>query len=682
MSINRIFSFFAFFLTSILLNAQILPGKFATGKGLPPGVTPAPVKPLKSGTVFWSNDFSNAADWTYLADTNEWYIGDTLPSGLVGQGFDATINSASGAPFAYIDSDGPGQGHTQNAFLILNDPVDCSQFAHVKLEFENYFRQYQEKRWVFISTDSVTWDSIQVFANWPSGTTSGNPVTASIDISALAGGQDSVYLKFKYEGNWDWFWAIDDIRFVEPPASELTLQKVYYQGAGYEIGSRYYTNVPIRHALKDTLAIAATFTNTGINDQTGIKLYYTFKRNGTNLISSATTPIDLTANQTGTGVSPLHWNAVFTGDYAIDYQLKSDSIPSPTPENKGTTEWHVGLNLFARDNDSVDLGQWLISQNGIWEMLVAYDFKEVDTVFGISVYFPDLTNGYGLKKDDRIEYLVYKESDLVNPVVISDPHFVEEGQSNDWLAIGMPPVTLSPDRYYIGFRVYNDSIAVGTNTELNKNIPPYMVLGRTDVNSATDPWFYTSAFLPFIRVYTGNEFICDSTDIVINETVFDNQTIGKIELEITGGTPPYTFVWSSSSDTGYFSSKQNPDDIMLKGDYTVVVTDLYGCSASKTVTVAGIVSTGKTIPGDNFTVRIFPNPNRGEIRISGLPESKNGYEALLYNTAGQAVLHKRLISNNNNEITLNTSQLEKGIYILEIRKSGLSFYRQITVKLD
>ena len=50
---------------------------------------------------------------------------------------------------------------------------------------------------------------------------------------------------------------------------------------------------------------------------------------------------------------------------------------------------------------------------------------------------------------------------------------------------------------------------------------------------------------------------------------------GSIEIDVTGGTPPYTFSWTSSS--GYFSS--NEDIFNLNSDnYNLIVTDSLNCS--------------------------------------------------------------------------------------------------------
>lgn len=59
-----------------------------------------------------------------------------------------------------------------------------------------------------------------------------------------------------------------------------------------------------------------------------------------------------------------------------------------------------------------------------------------------------------------------------------------------------------------------------------------------------------------------------------------NTSDGSADIDVMGGEPPYTFLWSNGSTT------QNLANVPA-GDYTVVVTDASSCTATLTVTVAG-----------------------------------------------------------------------------------------------
>ena len=46
---------------------------------------------------------------------------------------------------------------------------------------------------------------------------SDNPEIVSINISSTAGNQPSVWFRFRYEGQWDYAWMLDDVSLTETP---------------------------------------------------------------------------------------------------------------------------------------------------------------------------------------------------------------------------------------------------------------------------------------------------------------------------------------------------------------------------------------------------------------------------------------------------------------------------------
>ncbi|MCF6130193.1 gliding motility-associated C-terminal domain-containing protein [Flavobacterium sp. AS60] len=92
---------------------------------------------------------------------------------------------------------------------------------------------------------------------------------------------------------------------------------------------------------------------------------------------------------------------------------------------------------------------------------------------------------------------------------------------------------------------------------------------------------------------------------------------GAIDLTPTGGTAPFTYVWTATAGGAVPSGQQNNQDLtgLLPGTYTVVITDVNGCTITKSRTI------GATTP----TIATFANTSDITVPCGGATTSSLSY---------------------------------------------------------
>lgn len=145
------------------------------------------------------------------------------------------------------------------------------------------------------------------------------------------------------------------------------------------------------------------------------------------------------------------------------------------------------------------------------------------------------------------------------------------------------------------------------------------------------------------------------TSVVTDQTGTTNN--GAINVTISGGTSPYTSVWSNSANTEDLTA-------IAAGVYTTTVTDANGCTATKTDTVDLI--TGITLAEGTYSINMFPNPTAGVAHIVVKLDVANDVTVEVYNVAGQIVESVKEYSVTDTKINLDLTQHAAGIYNTKI----------------
>lgn len=187
-----------------------------------------------SAQSFWTETFDSQAAfdaWTNAntgqgAETWQWSTDVSNAMGF------AAPPAAFAAPtaatgFAFFNSDANGQANVHDATLT-SGPINCSTHPSVGLRFKSQFADFQgSTAQVRVSADGgASWTAYDVFDDQPSYGFSQNalvPAVINVDIPLpAANGQANVLLQFRWEGDWEYGWKLDDIElydYVAPTAN-------------------------------------------------------------------------------------------------------------------------------------------------------------------------------------------------------------------------------------------------------------------------------------------------------------------------------------------------------------------------------------------------------------------------------------------------------------------------------
>ncbi len=615
--------------------------------------------------TIWFNDFSDTSEWSFQGGVNQWTVDSNLSQSLINQGFDPVLMSNSGGRFAYIDSDGAGGGQTQDATIHFLDSIDCSLYPNVQLVFETYFRKFNDVREVLVSNDDgVSWDTIAVLSQFGTSTTSPNPYTEVVDISAFAGGNSNVQIKFHYKGAYDWFWAIDDVMLQPVPNNELELTQEFYNGIMDQTYRTFYSMIPKRQADSAIINFGASVQNNGVLDQTNTQVSVVVKFEGNSIHS------DTTINDSLVAGDMQHYN--FPMAFALDsglgvYDLRmtvfSDSADALFRNNEITQSFEVSSYQYRRDNDTVNSDNWF-DVNQSLEMLVRYEVYTEDSIVALSTYFPfNYITGRGLIEGDSISYFVYESANLNTPVSENSNYVLTAADVNSWVTLPLPKVKLEPGMYYVGFKLNGSSGSVGTNAVINSHTAPLTVLLRMDATSSNSPWQTTTAFMPFVRMFTHSDSACRDVNIGIEFTVIDSLEIGQIHSNVVGtGAAPYIYSWNGPN--GFTSSSQNISNLLDTGIYILEVNDVFGCSAIDSVAVSGTVNVVEMDINNNFNV--FPNPVSTKVYVTGKITESGYFQINVVNMLGMNVYSNRSFYSGDLEAEIDLTTCNSGMYLIHV----------------
>jgi hypothetical protein len=492
---------------------------------------PGVVAPEK-GITIWQNDFSNAAQWTtanYPQGTPAHTAGDwTISTNVAGIPVAALApagHTTAANGFAFINSDAAGGNATQNASIVFNQNIDLTSEANVLLKFEQSHRRYAESTYVLWSTNGgTTWNEVEVNGDMATNTNTTNPATLQLNLSNEIGGHDSVRIGFKYTGNFDWFWAIDDVKITTPDDHDVALSGLYWGSTGAWGARLPYYQIPT--AQVTAIDFSGVIANNGMVNQNA-----TFGvQAGAYVGSSAPTLIPAFSSDTADCIAsftPATANATIT----VNAGVQIDSTDATPADNTiaGAATIKINPNVYARDLDDIASGSF--NQGFGFEVGNIFDVYAADELSAIDVYIHPGAN-VGAEMYVKLYSIDAQTGDFV---------FVDESApytlgANDVDALLTLPLqggafTLNAGEPYLVVAGSNgdggatDDLIVGTCGVSEAQTTFYLDL--TD-----NTWYYTTA-TPMVRMNFSNASVNENS-LLNSFNVSPNPAAGSATIALSG----------------------------------------------------------------------------------------------------------------------------------------------------
>ncbi|MGJ8661350.1 MAG: hypothetical protein ACSHXL_04885, partial [Bacteroidota bacterium] len=329
-----------------------------------PKAKPATNNNQKSSTPFYTEDFgggypagwttqdtSGVCPWSYSTDgTWGYFNGNNATAAAAG------INSTTAANgFLICDVDSAnhftngqpsGSNYQYLSTYFTSSAINCSSHNSVVLKFEQLYRYNNGVAMnVKVSNDGVTWTTFNVANGVANNATSANPASVSLNITAIAANQPTVYLRFGWSAR-VYYWMIDDITLSELDPFDLATDDSWW-GMGTFNNQNY--KIPLSHAAPITFYTRLTNSSTSV--LSGSTAATDISGNLGSVFSGSSTPINLAVATSDTVSSSTTWTPSAIGMYDMTTVSSSTAGPDGNLTNNTFQDsLEITSSVFGLDN--------------------------------------------------------------------------------------------------------------------------------------------------------------------------------------------------------------------------------------------------------------------------------------------------------------------------------------------
>jgi len=471
---------------------------------------------------YWDFAGQLPATWTAtdVLGNGNWVWTDQPPQGQFATGIPVIASSSSENGFMILDGDfnNPGAPSTYRKMdAYIQTPVlDLTGYPDVMLRYQQFFRyccnEGEIKILVQISTnggstftDFDARDGVRVNA------TSVNAAQKVLNISAIAGGQSNVVIRFRVSGASHYFWMIDDVAITEPAQNDLILNKQYLDFLVPQGG--YYTRVP-RTQLGE-LTFRAAIKNIGSVAQTDVKLNVVVKKAAAEVYNASSVgktearlAEDTLQIGAGSGYTPSQ-----IGTYSVKYNItQQETEQVPTNDTLPPFTFIVNDTVYARDNNiltgrTISTGSFVGGEGEGSRIVTEYVAVNPGKLLSVSVYLDTNRAAVGT----YFKAIVYKVGETsFEPLLESDFFDITSAnQLGKWVHLplitnGESELITDSTTYLAGIEVYGSTTTKNIYIPIDISTPhPIRTSFVYPAGASSPAWGYTTYGQAFIRLNVG-----------------------------------------------------------------------------------------------------------------------------------------------------------------------------------
>ena len=422
--------------------------------------------------TFYTEDFASGipAGWTNVDNSGNNVLWRTTTSGSVNTNVvvDTVLNqlgTTASNGYLIMDSDSAGQGLTEDAVLTTT-AINCSGHGSVHLAFNEYFAQYLASTGVVsVSNNNINWTDVHT-AHAGLGLNQGtpNPNYVEVDITSIAANQATVYVRFEYQGEWDYWWFIDDLQMIEPPAVDVGVVSI-------EKLNDEYTLIP--YAQATALSLSADVINNGSGASGGgSALFEVIDIGNANTVYSENISLPSIAPGATQNVMPAApFIPTSPGNYKSRITLSVPGDPNATNDMMESPALQLSDTIYARDDDNF-AGTQGIGVGPGEDAIVGQNFRVNNTDQLTSITF-FLDDGFGAQVSGTPVYFTVhpQQNDSVGPdgatvlatsdTLLVTPGMIPSGGAYYTLNLHGGALNLNPGLYFIGIHEVDSILTIG-----------------------------------------------------------------------------------------------------------------------------------------------------------------------------------------------------------------------------